>query len=277
MLLAVLMKPHHLIMHLFSATAAGSACFPRQPLVWGWHGLLFLPAPTPSHPSFGDAPALLVLQMVHVPPGSCLRRDDGALVPSEALLATSITHPHICSTFKYAVRQKGSHAGSAKAPKAVLGDSSGSASAGSPGADRPADEGQHLDAVGEGGQVKSRAEVLGLPIAGQAVAAAVQTMAAADTAAQQPLQAAAQQAVGDERARFLEGENGAAAREQATPAASAGAAESGSAGTEQAAASAGQVSQPAAALLERQAQARPAAGLDSHPRWHSSTQQSCRL
>ena len=195
--------------------------------------------------------------MVHVPPGSCLRRDDGALVPSEALLATSITHPHICSTFKYAVRQKCSHAGSAKAPKPVLGNSSSSASAGLPGADRPAGEGQHLDAVGEGGQVKTRAEVLGLPIAGQPVAVSDQAMAAADAAAQQPQQAAAQQAVGDERAPILEGESGAAAREQATPAASAGAAESGSAGTEQAAASAGQTSQPAAAPLEAGAEGGP--------------------
>lgn len=195
--------------------------------------------------------------MVHVPPGGCLRREDGVLVPLEALVATSITHPHICSTFKYAVRQKGSHAGSAKAPKAVLGDSSGSAGAGLPGADRPAPEAQHLDAVAEGGRVKSRAEVLGLPTVGQPVADTVQARAAADMAAQQPQQAAAQQAVGDERVPTFEGESGAAARELATLAPSAGAAELGSTTTEQADAPAGQVSQPAAALLEAAAKAGP--------------------
>ena len=220
--------------------------------MWGWHGFLVLPVPTPAHPPFGDAPTLLALQMVQVPPGSCLRSNGGAFVPMEALLATSITHPHICSTFKYAVRPKGSHAGSAKAPKAILGNSSGSSSAGPPGADMPAHEGQHLDAVGEGGRVKSRAEVLGLPNAGQPVATTVQAMAAADAAAQQP-----QQAVEDERMPVFEGETGAAAREQATAAETEGAAQAGSTANEQAAASAGQVLQPAAALLEAAAEAGP--------------------
>ena len=210
-----------------------------------------------THSSFGDASTLPALQMVHVPPGSCLRRDDGALVPLEALLATSITHPHICSTFKYAVRQRGSHAGSAGAPKAVLGDSSNSASAALPGADWPAAEERHLDSVGEGGRVRSRAEVLGLPAADQPAAATVQAAAAADTAAQQPQQAAAQQALEDKQTPILEGETGAAAREQASPAEAAGASASGSTRTDQTATSAGQVSQPAAALLEAAAEAGP--------------------